>query len=411
MNKLCFILLAVLVSLSVWGQDDIEIVSVENSYVHAYLTDDTYFYDDDYNTSVVNTYYTDTAGRLDYPAGKLVEWSRVTRIASLKGSIITVSENEELTDSMTFTTKNRGDSSFVIRNLIPYRTYYYKVEEQAYNGTLTEVARGVFRTEGQLRMIYVDGSSNVRDMGGWPTSFGVPIQYGKMYRSANFNSITVRGIHDFKENLHIGAELDLRDSTENTSSVSALGADVDFIRISTTAYHNGICYVPQALTRDLQWLIDRMREGKAVNWHCLAGSDRCGTLSFLIGGLLGMNEVDLCRDYELSRFSMRSRTRAYNTFPRMLPYIRTFGPQYDLAQCFYNYWLTRDISPEDLNFLRRTMLNIETDGFETDVPEITVNKYFEPEYYNINGTKLREPQPGLNIVRGADGHYTKVWFP
>lgn len=411
MMKHALILLSISLAFIAWGQDSVEVVNIENPYVRAYLEDDTYLYDNDYRTSVVKKYYTDTAGRLDYPAGKLVTWNNKVTLSSRKQNLITVSENENFTDSVTHTTKNRTDSSYVICNMLPGKTYYYKVEQQNYSNVLTEVARGMFRTEGRLRMIRIDGMSNLRDLGGWPTSYGVPIKYGIMYRSGNLESITTRGKHDFKNNLKVGAELDMRDSLETKQTISKLGVDVDYARFSTPAYHNGLCYASEPLSLDMQWLIDRLREGKVVNWHCAVGCDRCGTLSFLIGGLLGMSEEDLCRDYELSTFSGRERTRHYNTFASMLPCVRSYGPKENLAQCFYNYWLAHKISPDDLNFVLHIMLGIERAGIVTDQPEAIVQQQFEPVYYNIGGTRLNAPQHGINIVRQSDGRYTKVWIP
>ena len=98
-----------------------------------------------------------------------------------------------------------------------------------------------------------------------------------------------------------------------------------------------------------------MREGKNVNWHCAIGCDRCGTLSFLIEGLLGVNEIDLGRDYELSSFKNHKRPRGHVS--GWIKYIKTFGGEGDnLAQCFYNYWLSIGASREDMNYLITEML-------------------------------------------------------
>ena len=38
--------------------------------------------------------------------------------------------------------------------------------------------------------------------------------------------------------------------------------------------------------------------------HCSLGRDRAGTLAFLISALVGVEEIDLYRDYEMSFFSI-----------------------------------------------------------------------------------------------------------
>ncbi|MBO7515848.1 MAG: serine hydroxymethyltransferase, partial [Lachnospiraceae bacterium] len=53
---------------------------------------------------------------------------------------------------------------------------------------------------------------------------------------------------------------------------------------------------------ELQWIIDELKAGKPVYYHCQNGADRTGTMGFLIVALLGMGESDLAKDYELTTF-------------------------------------------------------------------------------------------------------------
>lgn len=362
-STLVVILLSILLSSSLRAQDHIEVINIENPELQAYMADSTYYYDNDYSTSVVSRYV--GTGKsvysrgLDYPQGKEVTWTPSASFSEIAEVRITVSNHTDFSDPTTFVPPmKRQLTSYQIRNNFPNLTYYYKVEEFLTDGSVNEVARGMYRTVGQVRMIRVNGAHNVRDLGGWPTQFGVPIKYGILYRSGNLDKVTAEGIHDFVDNLNVCAELDLRGGLRGEPSISSspLGYDVDFIRISNDSYVGALQSQGGIYVRDLEWIIDRMREGKSVDWHCAVGCDRCGTVSFLIGGLLGMSEVDLCRDYELSSFRGYKRYRSHAGFRKMLPYIKKLGPEDDLAQCFYNYWTKNGMSEEDLDYFRTVML-------------------------------------------------------
>lgn len=342
----------------------IEVVNIESHELQDYMADSTYYFDGDYSNSVVSQYI--GSGKqvysrgLDYPQGKKVRWTPSANVSEIMEVRITVSNHQDFSDSVTFVPPmEKQITSYEIRNNFPNRIYYYKVEEFLNNGSVNQVACGVYRTVGQVRMIRVRGAHNMRDLGGWPTQFGVPIKYGYMYRSGNLDKVTGEGIHDLVDNLNVHAELDLRGglSGERLRGSSPLGDDVDYIQIANDSYVGALQSQGRIYVRDLEWIIARLREGKSVDWHCAVGCDRCGTLSFLIGGLLGMSEVDLCRDYELSSFRGHKRYRSHSGFRNMIPYIKKFGPADDLAQCFYNYWTKNGLSPEDVQFFRSFMLD------------------------------------------------------
>ena len=355
MKKISVIFLFML-SLTIWAQDYIEVVNIENPVVQAYLADSTYYFDTNYKNSISSKYGSRTLDYdTDWPQGKVVKWSSSTPAELISEVRISVSENANYKDCATHNPSKLTASSFTIRNTIPGCMYYYKVEEILNDGDINLLTEGAFRTTGQLRMIQVRGSHNVRDLGGWPTQYGVPIKYGRLYRSGNLDKMNSFGYHDFVENLNVGAELDLR--SESKLVHSRLGEDKDLLISGNSSYMVGLTKSTSSFAKDLQWIVARLREGKNVDWHCAIGCDRCGTLSFLIEGLLGVGEIDLCRDYELSTFSKHERTRDH--LNSMIKHIQTFGPADDLALCFYNYWLNIGLTQEDLNFFLHEMLGID----------------------------------------------------
>ena len=366
-SKILFFVLA-FAAMQVCAQDEIEVINIMNPALQAYMADSTYYRDSDYSNSVVKNY----VGRekygtgLDRPQGKVVNWTLTSPSQDVAEVRITLSESKNYGNAITYSPSFGKKDTYTIRNLFPDRTYYYKVDEIKKDSTVTQLGAGVFRTEGQVRMMYVDGAHNVRDIGGWPTSFGVPIKYGILYRSGNLDRVTKEGIHDFVENMGVRAELDLRGESKLHSS--ALGADVDFIRIINDSYVGAVASgkYRQAYVEDFKWIVARMREGKSVDWHCAVGCDRCGTLTYLIEGLLGVSEIDLARDYELSSFRGHKRYRSHAGFRKLTPYMRSkWAPKdkedYDLAECFYNYWIASGVSAEDIDYMRKVMLGVDGD--------------------------------------------------
>ncbi len=343
------------------NQDNIEVVNIENQAVQDYMTETENLYrsNSDYRVSVITKYNTNPkyGKNLHWPQGKKVKWNATTPASSIKEIRITASENEDYSDAYTFNPDSKAVNSYEIRNLLPNRTYYYKVEEFLNDGTVNEKAHGVFRTEGQVRMIQFRNNANVRDIGGWNTQYGCPVKYGRLYRSGSLERKTANGRHDFVDNLKVVAELDLRHETKRNSS--CLGSDIDYLRIPHTAGIKGIRDNQGDYLKDLKWIIARLKEDKNVDWHCAIGCDRCGTVSFLIEGLLGLDEVDLCRDYELSTFSLgKTNKRVRGHLKGMISYIRTFGSDDDnLARCFYKYWLKIGMSKEELDYFLDTMLD------------------------------------------------------
>ena len=123
--------------------------------------------------------------------------------------------------------------------------------------------------------------------------------------------------------------------------------------------------------KDLRWILDKLRNNKNVDWHCAIGCDRCGALSFLIEGLLGLSELDLSRDFELSTFSLASNNkRPRSHIKSMIDYIKKNAPSFDssdpqyLAKCFKKYWLDIGMLPEELDEFIAIMLDDGYNGQE-----------------------------------------------
>lgn len=349
MKKILFLTFTLLLSLHIIAQENIEVVNIENDGVRAYMKDSTYFKTSGkWNTVVYN--YSKNGGygkNLDWPAGKLVTWTPSVAANQIKEFVILVSRDSTYSDAATHYPDNVTDRSFTIRNLLPNCTYFYAVEEVRNDGTFEILTTGKFRTEGQVRMIQVRNAHNVRDIGGWKSQYGGTIKYGILYRSGSLETMNAKGRHDFKENLNVRAELDLR--SESRRKNSCLGEDAGFLLLPSDAGTREMSKANPTYPAELRWIIEQIKSGVSVDWHCALGCDRCGAVSFLIEGLLGMSEIDLCRDFELSSFkSGYNRPRSH--LASMLKFIKGYGPADNLAKCFYEYWKSIGLQEEELDF-------------------------------------------------------------
>jgi hypothetical protein len=136
------------------------------------------------------------------------------------------------------------------------------------------------------------------------------VKYGMLYRGACIDGykgapqITTNGMQVFKEQLGIRTQLDLRGDDANVKSnvfgglyVNATLSQYDYI-FNSASSKAALGKIFKTLSQEMYY---------PVYFHCNAGADRTGTLSFIINGLLGVSHEDLTRDFELTSFSHRGR--------------------------------------------------------------------------------------------------------
>ncbi|MBB6730758.1 tyrosine-protein phosphatase [Cohnella zeiphila] len=166
----------------------------------------------------------------------------------------------------------------------------------------------------QERRIRMEGASNVRDLGGYPTSFGRHVRRGVFFRADSLHRLTER---DQEELVGRGVRsvIDLRHARELQESENV------FASSGRLAYHNvslfnpadtattdlgrlGDLYVDmlenrrQPLLRVFELLSADPRE--AVLFHCAAGKDRTGVIAALLLELAGVAHEVIVADYAMT---------------------------------------------------------------------------------------------------------------
>ena len=217
-------------------------------------------------------------------------------------SIVEVSDRADLQNPRMFTLKS-DERSVDIYHLKSGVQYYYRISITFSNSSVTSV-QGSFETAQFPRVLSIDGAVNVRDIGGWETVDGKTVRQGLLYRGSELDGavessfcVTEKGRDDMLTVLGISTDMDLRSPSDNTRGTHALGANVSHSYYDAPMY-GGIFASPEKVRTIFSDLAD---PGKyPVYLHCTYGMDRTGTFCYLLEALLGVDEDDLMRDYQLT---------------------------------------------------------------------------------------------------------------
>ena len=389
--------------------------SILDASVNSYLTD-THYSADDYTTSTIENYLSGT-GRKDRIQPITFKW---IPYADATGQRLLVSKTPgfELYDEYTVGDK---DSTQTISDLLPNQYYYYCIVA-TFNGKTDTLMSSAFRTTGTVSMVYLKKSYNIRDIGGWKGMNGHEVKYGVLYRGSRLKANISEGgklisSEDIKDLLRLGlnAELDLRSDDESAATTSSLNRSYPFRKIANARDAQGAnVTTSDAYITALSAVIGWLKNGKKVYMGSTMGAERMGTLVFLINGLLGVSEEDLCKDYELSSFSGDKNAvvckRNEGDFPAMVAAIKGLNGN-TLQEKIYRYFYegisglsgSASISKEDLNWFICYMLGCPASEVESSpmtMIEKTVVPVITGKIYNLLGQEVENPGPGIYIMNG-----------
>lgn len=306
----------------------------------------------------IGTYATGSA-ELSRPLPVTLSWSVKSTDSSL-GALptsytVTVSEYADLSSPWVYTASG---TSLKVYNLKIGTTYYWAVS-CVYGDTVCRSGTASFTTDGTApRNLYVDGVTNVRDMGGWPTVDGGYVRQGLLIRcgrlSANNNGkpeITNKGIQTMAEELGVRCEIELRKTTPNYQGIteyggrtdSPLGADNASYVICPLSYDGNVLTNPvnkDSIRTVFATLADE--SNYPIIFHCSIGTDRTGMIAYLVNGLLGVSETDLLCDYLFSNFGRIGSSRATTGISKLYPLTIKSYEGASLSEKIYNY-LSKEI--------------------------------------------------------------------
>ena len=402
--------------------DTIIKVNLENEAVHRFMEEVYYVNHED--TSLVNDYNVSPPSRRDIPKPVTIPIPEVEADTLL----LVYADSADIsgrTDTMTVT---GGKREATLYNLVPQRTYYYRV--MAGDST---VSNGEIHTEGQVRMIFVLGVNNIRDIGGWPTTDGKRVRYGMLYRGTELNgkhTVDSAGLAYMVNMLDIKAELDLRASYDTAHNISAFGykSNMNGNGDAPTYYYTSDSgMLPTDLydrwdrikwRREFNFIVNNMAMGRNVYVHCVWGCDRTGYLLTLLEGLLGMDYDSLIKEYELSCFY--SYTKVKGNIEPVLDYILECEGN-TLQEKFNNYFVdSLGVFQENVDFFRNLMLeevvtDVDDDDDDDDDLTTAIRSFRREEdmvptiVCDLRGRRVgRSVKRGLLIEIGRDGKARKI---
>ncbi len=209
-----------------------------------------------------------------------------------------------------------------------------------------DTASASFTTEDVApRFLRADGVRNFRDLGGWQTTDGRRVRQNRIFRSAGLRAsartegnslfaskvipgvrrVTDLGIAMLRDDLKVKTDLELRTPQETAGmDTTLLGPGVTWMNESFAAYDfiDSPSRGKEPFRRIFKIFADEANY--PILMHCAGGRDRTGTLAFLLNGLLGVAEDDLCRDWEATIFSDSGTTFTSDRIVRLLDYLKTY---------------------------------------------------------------------------------------
>ena len=193
-------------------------------------------------------------------------------------------------------------------NFLMDTKYVWKVV--ADDGSCESEERCFYTLDEYPRLIYAQGTANVRDIGGATTLDGKKVLQGRLYRGGALESdidfqykVTPKGIHTLKDVLKIKTEIDLREESCGNRTISELGEDVNLIVIPTHAYGSFFDeWRYPHIKRQMEVFADEANYPMHI--HCVAGADRTGMVVYWLYVLLKVRTEDIILDYNMTSLSL-----------------------------------------------------------------------------------------------------------
>ncbi len=244
---------------------------------------------------------------------------------------------------------------------------------------------------------------NIRDLGGWACDGGT-IKYGMLYRGADVfpTDPYIRPI--LVGECGVRMELDLRGKQEEP------------VRDSSALGNIGYCcpetYVWYSLSNTVAWreilrcIFDCVLATTPVYFHCSAGMDRTGTVACIIEALLGVNQSNIDKDYELSSFAGTAYLKKRNgvQWAQLIGEINALTVGSTFRDKVISWVASLGFTAAEINAFRAAMIDGTPETVTPSIATYTVTNALTNASGNNTATNATEYQPyNANIT--ADNGY------
>jgi len=244
---------------------------------------------------------------------------------------------------------------------------------------------------------------NIRDLGGWACDGGT-IKYGMLYRGADVfpTDPYIRPI--LVGECGVRMELDLRGKQEEP------------VRDSSALGNIGYCcpetYVWYSLSNTVAWreilrcIFDCVLTTTPVYFHCSAGMDRTGTVACIIEALLGVNQSNIDKDYELSSFAGTAYLKKRNgvQWAQLIGEINALTVGSTFRDKVVNWVASLGFTAAEINAFRAAMIDGTPETVTPGIATYTVTNALTNAASNNSTTNATEYQP-YNASITADNGY------
>lgn len=190
---------------------------------------------------------------------------------------------------------------------------------------------------GAERRLAMDGPSNFRDLGGYPTIDGSYTRWGQVFRSDGLHELSDAD-HEQILGLGISKVFDLRSAGEVEQAPDRLPDGIDHVHMPMSSdvalqrsmlerivdgdlpkfdEHDmsaGYLRMLEGFPDYLSAMIGAVAAGEKILFHCTAGKDRTGITAMTLLGLAGVADGYILDDYEISAQYRAHSTEGTNWF-------------------------------------------------------------------------------------------------
>lgn len=372
----------------------------ENDETVNLIAGDMYDFCANYAWKDIEKYYTQYADKYT-PKPLEIKWNKVNGAKSYE---VLISTNEDMTDPKRIVTM---DTETKVNDLFAGYDYYYKVSTEA-NGEEYSTEITHIKTADLPRTIYVDSVGNTRDFGGrYTKDKKYRVKQGIIYRGGNVDKISDTGKNRLLNDFNIKTDMDLR----GQSKVSPLGGTTKLVAIPSVMYRGGLLNEYNWPTLKKEVMTFANPNNFPIYMHCAIGRDRTGTLCFLLGALVGMDEDDICRDYQLSFFANISNADikdpvkyTQNNYNGMLNFIKYYDNGSLQSNVMEYMRECLNISQYDLNRIRTNLLTPDPDP----IPEPKVATPAKVKLKSVKNKKKKSIVIKFYKAKNAKGY--QVWW-
>lgn len=269
----------------------------------------------------------------------------------------------------------------------------------------TETTAGTLKPLDRLRWLNT-ATMNVRDLGGWACDGGT-VKYGMLFRGGEPNAADKALM---VEDIGIRHELQLRGAAEAPQNYSIWGVN----------YTCPETYVWMSLSNKPAWkqilrcVFDTVPYNLPLYFHCAAGADRTATVAVMLEALLGMNQSDIDKDYELTCFSTgtgtdaQARRRDEDEYKAYIVEIKSVPLPSGVEDTFRNHAIyfvaSLGFTADEINAFRSAMIDGTPEEITLDLESYGITNDLSNVENNNDDTMVSEYQPYNAELKVPNGY-------